>query len=187
MSLFTERYQPTNISQIIGNKKIIPDIERWIQSPTTKMCLIHGPNGIGKSLCVNLLCEQFNIQSYYVDNLYENIDINILKSLTRINPMTNKKNYIIIEEIDTISNSILDEIISNINNIKVPIVCISNTNYIPSLKMISDKITPFKMFAPYDNEISTFLQPILRENKKKQKQIFFFFFEAHTRKRYDFE
>jgi hypothetical protein len=170
MALFIERYQPTNISKIVGNKKIIPDIERWIQSPTTKMCLIHGSNGIGKTLCVNLLCEEFNIQSYYVDNSYENIDINILKSLTRINPMTNKKNYIIIEEIDTISNSILDEIISNINNIKVPIICISNTNYIPSLKMISDKITTFKMFAPYDNEISTFLQPILRENKIIIKQ-----------------
>ena len=70
-----------------------------------------------------------NIQSYYVDNLYENIDINILKSLNRINPMTNKKNYIIIEEIDTISNSVLDEIVKDINNIHVPIICISNTNY----------------------------------------------------------
>ena len=96
MSLFIEKYQPTNISQIIGNKKIVPDIFKWIQSPTTKLCLIDGPTGIGKSLCVKLICDELNIQCYYVDNLYENVDINILKSLNRINPMTNKKNYLTI-------------------------------------------------------------------------------------------
>ena len=170
MSLFIEKYQPTTISQIIGNKKTIPDIFNWISSPTTKLCLIDGPTGIGKSLCIKLICDELNIQSYYVDNLYENIDINILKSLNRINPMTNKKNYIIIEEIDTISNSVLDEIVKDINNIHVPIICISNTNYIPSIKSITDKITNFKMVSPYDNEILTFLYPILRENKIFIKQ-----------------
>lgn len=165
MSLFVEQYKPNTLSQIVGNKKILPDILKWIQSPTTKMCLIHGSNGIGKTLCVNLICEELNIQTYYVDNLYENIDINILKSLNRINPINNKKNYIIIEEIDTIANFVLDEIVKNINNINVPIICISNTNYIPSLKIISDKITNFKLFAPYDNEITSFLQPILAKNK----------------------
>lgn len=81
MSLFIEKYQPTNISQIIGNKKIVPDIFKWIQSPTTKLCLIDGPTGIGKSLCVKLICDELNIQSYYLDNSQENVDINILKSL----------------------------------------------------------------------------------------------------------
>jgi len=165
MSTFIQKYQPTTISQIVGNKKIIPDIFNWINSPTTKLCLIDGPTGIGKSLCIKLICNELNIQSYYVDNLYENVDMNILKSLNRINPMTNKKNYIIIEEIDTISNLILDEIVKDINNIHVPIICISNTNYIPSMKPILDKITNFKMFSPYENEILTFLYPILRENK----------------------
>ena len=170
MALFIEKYQPTTLSQIVGNKKILPDILRWVQSPTTKLCLIHGPNGIGKSLCVNLICKELNIQSYYIDNSQENIDINILKSFNQINPINRKKNYIIIEEIDTISNLVLDEIIKDINNIHVPIICIGNTNYIPSLKIISNKITNFKMFAPYDNEILSFIQPILKENKLFIKQ-----------------
>ena len=170
MSLFIERYQPTNISQIVGNKKILLDVFNWIQHPTTKLCLIHGPTGIGKSLCVKLICHELNIQPYYIDNSQENVDINILKSMNRINSMTNKKNYIIIEEIDTISNIIIDEIIKDINNIHIPIICIGNTNYIPSMKVISDKIINFKMFAPYNNEILTFLYPILRENKISLKQ-----------------
>jgi len=68
MSLFTEKYEPKNISQIVGHKKILPDIFNWIHSPTTKLCLIEGPIGIGKSLCVKLICNQLKIQPYYVDN-----------------------------------------------------------------------------------------------------------------------
>ena len=165
MSLFIEKYQPKSLSQIVGNKKTLPEIVSWFETPTTKMCLIHGPTGIGKSLSVNLICKQLNIQPYYVDNSQENININILKSFNRTNPITKMKNYIIIEEIDTITTSIIDEIVSEINNIKVPIICISNTNYIPSLKNITNKITSFKMFSPYDNEIYNFLYPILKENK----------------------
>ena len=81
MSLFIERYQPTNISQIIGNKKTMPDIFKWIQSPTTKLCLIDGPTGIGKSLCVKLICDELNIQSYYLDNSQENIDDRVNKNI----------------------------------------------------------------------------------------------------------
>jgi hypothetical protein len=165
MSLFTEKYEPKNISQIVGHKKILPDIFNWIHSPTTKLCLIEGPIGIGKSLCVKLICNQLKIQPYYVDNLQENININILKSFNHINRITNKKNYIIIEEIDTIATQNIEDIVKNINNINVPIICISNTNYIPQIKSISNMITNFKMFAPYENEILEFLYPILRENK----------------------
>jgi hypothetical protein len=170
MSLFVEKYQPTLSNKIVGNQKILMDILSWIQSPTTKLCLIHGPTGIGKSLCVKLICDELNIQPYYVDNISENFDINILKSLNRNNSITHTKNYIIIEEIDTISNLVLDEIVNQINNIHVPIICISNTNYIPSIKSLSDKIINFKMFPPYNNEISSFLYPILKENKIFLKQ-----------------
>jgi hypothetical protein len=170
MSLFVEKYQPTLSNKIVGNKKILMEISSWIQLPTTKLCLIHGPTGIGKSLCVKLICDELNIQPYYVDNISENFDINILKSLNRNNSITHTKNYIIIEEIDTISNLVLDEIVNQINNIHVPIICISNTNYIPSIKSLSDKIINFKMFPPYNNEISSFLYPILKENKIFLKQ-----------------
>ena len=170
MSLFIEKYQPKSLTQFVGNKKILPEIINWFENPTTKMCLIHGPTGIGKTLCVQLISKQLNIQTYYVDNSQENIDINILKSFNRTNSITKNKNFIIIEEIDTISSSILDEIVSEINNIKIPIVCISNTNYIPPLKNITNNITSFRMFSPYDNEIYNFLYPILRENKINLKQ-----------------
>lgn len=172
MPLFTEKYEPKTISQIVGNKKILPEIFNWINSPTTKLCLIEGPIGIGKTLCVKIICNKLKIQPYYIDNSQENVDINILKSLDHVNRMTNKKNYIIIEEIDTISTQIIEEIIKNINNIIVPIICISNTNYIPSFKSISNSnmIRNFKMFAPYENEILEFLYPILRQNSISLKQ-----------------
>lgn len=170
MSLFVEKYQPTSLSQIIGNKQTMTNIFNWINNPETKICLIHGSIGIGKSLCVKLICQELNIQPHYIDNSFENINMNIFKSLGRTNSITHKKNYIIIEEIDTIPDSILNEIVKEINNIHVPIICTSNTNYIPPIKYISDKITNFKLFPPYDNEIFTFLYPILKENNIILKQ-----------------
>jgi hypothetical protein len=165
MTSFIEQYKPTTLNQIVGNKTTIQNIFNWINSPSSKLCLIHGPTGIGKTLCVELICNKLNIQPHYIDNTIETFDINIFKSLNLHNPITRKKNYIIIEEIDTISNSTLDEIAQQINNIHIPIICISNTNYIQPIKCISDKITNFKLYPPNLSEIIAFLSPILRENK----------------------
>ena len=170
MASFIETYRPKTMNQIIGNKTTIQNIFNWIQSPSSKLSLIHGPTGIGKTLTIQLICEKLNIDTHYIDNTLESIDINIYKSLNLTNPITRKKNYIIIEEIDTIGSLILDEIVKDINNIRVPIICLSNTNYIPPIKSITDKITQFKLYPPNITDITSFILPILRENKISLKQ-----------------
>jgi len=160
-----EKYKPQTINQLIGNKNVFQNIHDWLLNPTTKLCLISGRNGIGKTLSVEICLKELNIHPYYIDNIEENIDINILSSLNLFNTMKNCKNYIVVEEIDTISEKNIDEIVKNISKINVPIICISNTNYIPSFQNIKNIITNFKLYEPKVFEIINYLNPIIRENK----------------------
>jgi len=88
--LWTQKYKPKNISQIIGNQSVIESIVTWLrdwqkvviqglkkpvtfrgthliagqntENPNAKACLISGPPGIGKTTFVRLLAAEFGYQ-----------------------------------------------------------------------------------------------------------------------------
>ena len=59
--MLSQRYKPTDINGIIGNKKNIDAIQQWIlnienNTKNTKKCLlISGNSGIGKTLSIELI------------------------------------------------------------------------------------------------------------------------------------
>ena len=57
--MLSQRYKPTDINGIIGNKKNIDAIQQWISNWTPenkKRCLlISGNSGIGKTLSIELI------------------------------------------------------------------------------------------------------------------------------------
>lgn len=167
--MFTDIYKPQTLSKVVGNKKTIDSLVKWIsqmqtqQPPQTQIALIHGNSGIGKTLIVELICKEFNFSPVYVD---DEINIDSMISVAKIG-MNGKKNCIVIEQIDTFDDTFLTNVAKIIGRIQVPILCTSNTNYIVQFKNITNKIEQFKLFNPFPSEIKSFLIPIANRHKIK--------------------
>jgi hypothetical protein len=161
--MFSELYKPNTLSKVVGNKKTINNIIKWAndENKQKQIGIILGKSGIGKTLIVELLCKDYDYQTVYMDEI---IDINLIQSINKFN-MNGKKNLIIIEEIDTIEEKSILELVKILDNINAPILCTSNTNYISSFKNISNKIEQFKLFPPSLSEITAFLNPIIKQHK----------------------
>lgn len=140
------KYNPTCISDIIGNKSKIDTLIKWIRDENKKnnSIIITGNHGIGKTNILKLILKKYNfnikiifpndIKNYRnVDNLIENINVNnyISKILT-----TDKfiNNAIIFDDIENITlvtekKYILELYKKNNKNKNYIIVFISNNSH----------------------------------------------------------
>ncbi len=167
--LLTEKYKPTKITDIIGNKDNIKNIIEWLKLVKIKkankyILLLHGPPGIGKTTIINIILKElnFNIIEFNSSNLRKQKDIKdiISKVLYYKNVMnmlngSNKENVLILDEFDSMftnsekggGNELLN-IIKKANDIKnksrqlitTPIICIYND-------FRDSKLNEFKKYA----------------------------------------
>lgn len=154
--LLLDKYKPEKLEDIIGNKENINEMENWINEKQRNLLLLSGPSGIGKTLSSYLLLSkhnyhiiEFNIGiNYYENNIYDMI-LNILLCKN----VNEKKNAIILDEIDTMLmlndknelNKLLN-IFSYIKKLNVPVICIYND---VNEKKISKKILKIKKISKY--------------------------------------
>jgi len=53
--LWTEKYRPKNIQQLIGQESFKLDAEHWIENKDMPNVLLHGPAGVGKTAAAGIL------------------------------------------------------------------------------------------------------------------------------------
>jgi replication factor C subunit 1 len=71
-SLWINKYRPTNLDEVVGNKFQIKKFKNWLtnlQNLKNQSIIISGNSGIGKSLIIKLILENFN---YSVRIIYPN-------------------------------------------------------------------------------------------------------------------
>ena len=62
-NLWTNKYKPSNINDMIGNKQSISKIDEWIEkfnNHNNNALIISGSHGIGKTLSIELLLKKYN-------------------------------------------------------------------------------------------------------------------------------
>jgi DNA polymerase III delta prime subunit len=148
------KYKPDTIKDIVGNKRQITEILKWIDDfkhrRTNKQVLIlNGPSGIGKSLIAQLVLQESNyrINNLNLNNitelnkLYEKLEIiitskNIFTMLYKQDPIS-----IIIDDIENIHinthKNFIVEFIDILKSFKthIPIIC---TSKLYSLKKLNN-------------------------------------------------
>lgn len=181
-----KKYQPTNVNNIVGNKKQINELELWLSSINkhkNKSIIISGNNGIGKTIITRLLLKKYNydyniiypedIKKLRLNDEKKNNDIldyfeetNNLSNFIKIN----KKKALVFDDSEFITLTtdkkfILDLIKKNKNNI--PIIFISNNNHSKLLNDIKKVCNEIKLYPPSSYELNKLLVDICNNENIK--------------------
>jgi len=194
-NLWINKWKPSTINDVVGNKQAINKIDEWISKfdkHNNNTIIISGTHGIGKSLVVELLLNKYNYLSkvIYSDELknfrngididfedyynYDNSVFSKFKMSSKKDSMQNKKIAIVFDEIDTISLSSEKKFVFNIfkNNLKMksfPLIFISNTNHSKLLNDLKKYCTEIKFYSPSSYDITKFIQKVCKEEKMEIK------------------
>lgn len=177
--MFTEKYKPLLVENIVGNQGNIQNIQQWYTNwfhdkdnkdkQSKNICaLLSGPSGIGKSLCVELFIKKYNLNAITlspedkIDKEY--ITKIIIPSLQIIKSFSNKNNIFVIHDIDCYDDhGFISNVVLCLKETKIPVIAICNNRYEQSLKPIITYCLDIKFQKPNILEIMTFLKPILQK------------------------
>jgi replication factor C subunit 1 len=188
-NLWINKWKPSNINDVVGNKQAISKIDEWLSKfdkHNNNTIIISGAHGIGKSLVVETLLKKYNYISkvIYSDELknfrngvdvdfedyynYDNSVFSKFKMSSKKDTMQNKKIAIVFDEIDTISLSSEKKFVFNIfkNNLKMksfPLIFISNTNHSKLLNDLKKYCMEIKFYSPSSYDITKFIQKMCKE------------------------
>ena len=173
--MLTHKYKPENLENIIGNKACISSIQSWfenwypLKTNSKDVCaLLSGPNGIGKTLTVELLIKKYNLNPISL-NPDEKADkehiVNvILPSIQRQKSFINKQNIFVIHDIDCYDDyGFISSIVNCLKESKIPVIATCNNRYEQSLKPIIPYCLDIKFQKPSSNDIVKFIKPILKK------------------------
>ena len=174
--MLSQRYKPTDINGIVGNKKNIDAIQQWIlnienNTKNTKKCLlISGNSGIGKTLSIELILK--NLKYNIVDlNSDDERDKEYIKSkikpiLQVVKTVFGKKNALVVNDLDCLSDhGFISALIDCIKETKIPIICTCNDRYNQAFKTFATYCEDIKFRNPSTNEIYSFINPIYKKEK----------------------
>lgn len=173
--MFTSKYKPKKIEEFIGNKNLVKSFIYWLLEwdINGKIALLSGINGIGKSLFLELLLKKHDYNIIHL-SIEEDLD---LKDFTKPIIKTKKnlsgqENVLVINDIDVLANEsgFISLIINIIKETKIPIICICNDKFHPSLKSLLPYIIDFKFVKPNFDDIYSLIYKVVVNEKIKIKK-----------------
>lgn len=146
--LWTVKYEPQDLDQVLGNKSARDQLLNFISSPEKgRGILIHGPPGVGKSLSVKLACKKLGkqmIEFNASDLRSKGSLVEKISGFTNSISLTGKQRILVMDECDGMTGDRggLAELGQIIRKSNVPVVCICNDRQVVrSLTSCCDEIT----------------------------------------------
>ena len=174
--MFTDKYKPQILENIVGNKLCIDNLNKWFENwdaeknekKNKNICaLLYGTSGIGKTLCVDLFIKKYDVNPIEL-NPHDKIDKeyimkNILPSLQVIKSFSKKRTVFVIHDIDCYDDyGFISSIVNCLKETKIPVIATCNNRYDQSLKPIIPYCLDFKFQKSSNNDIIQFLKPIIK-------------------------
>lgn len=175
--LWVEKYKPKKLNDFILSFKNLQDIKKWINSEKkSKILILHGPPGIGKTTLANAILHdknyevvEFNSSDVRNQKLINEKLNNILNKDSILSIMVNNRKCIglIMDEIDGICSgekSGLSEFIKLVNpkknNFRNPIICTTNHINDKKVKEIIKFSNIIKIDSPKKNDMMKIIEKI---------------------------
>ena len=111
---WTEKYRPTSVKGFVDNGKALRQLDEWLTSwtrgkPRKKAAFLHGPPGVGKTVCVEVLAEahDFDLISLDASNWRTKSALErIVGAASRQRPLIGaKERLIVLDELEGMSGS----------------------------------------------------------------------------------
>ena len=178
--MLIHKYKPENLENIIGNAPSIKSIQTWFENwhttttKTTKtdtknVCaLLSGPNGIGKTLTIELLIKKYDLNPISL-NPHEKADKDyimktIIPSIKRQKSFTNKRNIFVIHDIDCYDDyGFISSVVACLKETKIPVIATCNDRYDQSLKPLTPYCLDVKFQKPNTTDVVKFVKPIIKK------------------------
>ena len=185
--LWTEKYQPKNIKDLIINIDKIKHIKSWLENfknqnqPGT--IIVSGNHGIGKNASLNILLSELNftVKTLSSNNIKNKKTIsevinschqkqNIFHVLTNSTSHNNTKFALIIDDTETITltsekDSLLELCKNNDKNKIMPIIFISNNQHSKLISDIKKSCIEYEFLNPTNNELLIIFNKIIKNEK----------------------
>ena len=171
--LWTDKYRPQELSQVVGNKKEIKIITDWVSewkqgNPQTPLLLV-GPPGIGKTTLALIIAKEFSeyIELNASDKRSQEVIKNTIgQSSTSRSLFGDEYKLIILDEVDGIHGTndrggvkAIGDIIKTSYH---PMILIANDFYSKRLQSLKPKCQVIKMKKSRWNSISALLRKIAK-------------------------
>ena len=190
--LWTDKWKPKNISEIVGHKYQIKKLKEWLtklKSLKSQAIVISGNHGIGKTLTTKLVLEEFNyypkiiypneIKDHRLSNDFEDYynHKNSIHSKMKINSSSNidkSKIALIFDDTETITLTSEKKYIINIfkennKNKSFPLIFIANNQHSKLLNDLKKNSPEIKFFSPSVYDITMLIKKICKKEKLKFK------------------
>lgn len=174
--MFTEKYKPERLEDVIGQQEAVRAILRWFDSwmPGEKALLLHGPTGTGKTSIIQTLASQKDIDFIEMNasnyRSAKQIRETIGRSVTQQSLFKRGKVFMV-DEIDGLSGSAdrggISEMIKLIKETKYPIVLIANKPYGSKLRMLRKHCRMVELRKLSITDIEKHLKKMIKKEKIK--------------------
>jgi len=140
---WTTKHKPRSLSEVVGNEEAIQKLTDWVKSwdkgiPKKRAAFLHGPPGIGKTVCVEALAHDFdmelvekNASDYRTAEMVERF----AGLASQYGTLFGRKRMILLDELDGITGTAdkggVRAVIEVVKEAHCPVMLIANDIYDP--------------------------------------------------------
>jgi len=170
--LWTEKYAPKRLDEIVGNDKAIEEVRKWAllweAGKPQKPLLLVGPPGVGKTATAYALAKEFNweiIEMNASDERSAQRVLRILGGASEASPIFGKRKLILIDEVDGIQGREdrggVSAILKILRSARNPVILTANDEYAPATVQIKGLCKVVKYKRVNYRTLAQFLAKIL--------------------------